>query len=195
MNDRQLELQFLNDMKTLLPEPEPATSPTAMSAAAPRPLNLVEMRARILYVEDDPQLRSLGKLVLARSGYEVDTAADGAEGWAALHDVSYNLLITDHDMPRVTGLELITQARRAGMRLPIVLTSGSSELLREPDHLGTDLAVFLAKPFAVDKLLQTVEQLLQTANQGRCLNDGPIISGLVRQARVAQSIRHFGINE
>lgn len=183
-------------MKTLLPEPEPVTSPAAMSAAAPRPFNLVEMRARILYVEDDPQLRSLGKLVLARSGYEVDTAADGAEGWAALNDGSYHLLITDHDMPGLTGLELITQARRAGMRLPIVLTSGSSELLREPDRLGTDLAVFLAKPFAVDKLLQTVEQLLQTANQGRCLNDGPrMMSGLVRQDRAAQSNRHFGINE
>lgn len=167
-----------------------------MSAAVPRPFNLVEMRARILYVEDDPQLRSLGKLVLARSGYEVDTAADGAAGWAALNDGSYHLLITDHDMPRVTGLELIGQARRAGMRLPIVLTSGSSELLREPDRLGTDLAVFLAKPFAVDKLLQTVGQLLRTANQRLCLGDGlGMMSELVRQARAVQSFRHGGINE
>lgn len=48
----------------------------------------VQPRARILYADDEPQLRRLGEQVLVRSGYDVDTAADGAEAWAALLDVN-----------------------------------------------------------------------------------------------------------
>ena len=62
---------------------------------------------RILYVDDDALLRELGEQILVRLGYDVDTAKDGAEGWDALHEHEYQLLITDYQMPCLTGLELI----------------------------------------------------------------------------------------
>ena len=114
-------------MNTLLTAPvlSPATKgakPVTDSAAPARRQTADRLRARILYADDEPQLRRLGELVLVRTGYDVDTAADGAEAWAALNEVSYNLLITDNDMPKLTGLELTAQARRAGMRLPIMMS-------------------------------------------------------------------------
>ncbi len=60
---------------------------------------------RILLVDDDISLLELNAGVLIGSGYNVDTAADGADAWKALHDLNYDLLITDNKMPRVTGLE------------------------------------------------------------------------------------------
>jgi DNA-binding response OmpR family regulator len=178
----------------------PVLSPTAKEAGLvtgsttlARRLTTVEPRARILYVDDEPQLRTLGKLVLVRSGYDVDTAADGAEAWAALHDREYHLLITDHDMPRLTGLELAKQARLAGMRLPIVLASGSANALCDPANSWLELAARLSKPFGAETLVGTVAQVLRAAN-GKCECIGAMISVLEQFAR-AQPFRHGGINE
>ena len=159
---------------------------------------------RILYVDDEPASRRMGALALFRSGYGVETAADGAEAWAALQEIHYHLLITGCDMPRLTGLELALQARRAGMRLPIVLVSESTEALRAANALRTDalrnptgswlgVAAHLQKPFAAEVLLETVKQVLRVAN----VRDG-CVSGMVPDfahiARV-QPFPHGGINE
>ena len=61
-------------------------------------------RYHILVVDDDGDIRHLNSEVLACSGYKVDVAADGALGWDALQLNSYDLLLTDHDMPNLTGV-------------------------------------------------------------------------------------------
>jgi DNA-binding response OmpR family regulator len=187
-------------MTTLLTQPEPVTKPTGWkpdpthsNGAPPRPLTGVEPRARILYVDDEPAIRRLGELILVVAGYDVDTAADGAEAWAELQEVNYHLLITDHDMPRLTGLELATQARLAGMRLPIVLASGSADALRDAASSQLGLAARLPKPFGAETLVETVKQVLRIANgRGECA--GAMISALSHIARV-QPFPHGGINE
>lgn len=180
-------------MNTLLIKPEPAIGPTASPAAPLRLLKFEEPRTRILYVDDDASLRSLGKLVLARSGYDVDTAADGLEAWGALHDANYHLLITDQNMPRRTGLELATQVRLSGMRLPIVLVSGSMEALRDPSADWLALAARLPKPFRPDALIGTVEQVL-LATGHLCERGDARVSAAPRPGRI-QSCLHWGINE
>jgi DNA-binding response OmpR family regulator len=187
-------------MNTLGTAPDSTTSPavrtatlTLPNAAPARRLTDVEPRARILYVDDEPQLRRLGALVLVQSGYEVDTAADGAEGWDALQHAHYNLLITDHEMPRLTGLELATRARLAGMRLPIVLTSGSGAVLRDSSVKWLEIAACLPKPFGADTLVETVEKTLRAANNLRQCS-GAMMDILVRLAEI-RPYRHGGINE
>lgn len=185
-------------MNTLLTKPvvSPVTGeeePVIGSAAGARPQTVVQPRARILYVDDEPAMRRLGRLVLVQAGYEVDTAADGAEAWMALQEVSYHLLITDHNMPRLTGLELAKQARLAGMRLPIVLASGSPNAPCDPASSWLGLAARLSKPFDAETLVETVAQVLRVANgKGECI--GAMISVLEQVAR-AQPFPHGGINE
>lgn len=180
-------------MNTSRIEPEPATNPTASHPAPLRLLKFEEPRARILYVDDDASIRRLGELMLARSGYGVDTAADGMEAWDALHDVNYNLLITDHQMPGLTGLELAAKARLAGMRLPIVLASGSVDALGDPSTAWLGLAARLPKPFGTDALLVTVEQALRVANDPpQC--SAALISVRARLAQIQPHSR-WGINE
>jgi two-component system sensor histidine kinase and response regulator WspE len=112
-------------------------------------------------VDDDISIRELSAAVLMPSGYQVDTAEDGAAGWEALHGNNYDLLITDHNMPRVSGVELVKKLRSARMALPVVLTSGAlptEELSRNP---SLQLAATLLKPFSPDELLGTVIQVLR----------------------------------
>jgi DNA-binding response OmpR family regulator len=115
---------------------------------------------RILLVDDYRAIRQLIPEVLNNSGYEVDTAADGAAAWEALQVKPFNLLITDYDMPKLTGVELVRKLRSASMTLPVILTSGSlptEELAQNP---SLQLAAMLLKPFSPEELLGTVSTVL-----------------------------------
>jgi DNA-binding response OmpR family regulator len=132
---------------------------------------------RILLVDDDFYSRELGAGVLTRFGYRVDTAGDGADAWKALNDVSYDLLITDNRMPRVTGLELIKKLRSEDMMLPVILASGTvpeEELKRHP---WLQLDAILPKPFTIAELLNTVAKVLRVADGARARGE-PDFPGL-----------------
>jgi DNA-binding NtrC family response regulator len=129
-------------------------SPGAQAQCQATPSN------RILVVDDDRDLRLLNAGVLARSGYQVDTAEDGAAAWASLHANGYDLLITDNNMPKVSGVELVKKVRSARMTLPVILASGAlptEELERNP---WLQPVATLAKPFTGGQLLETVNQVL-----------------------------------
>jgi CheY-like chemotaxis protein len=131
---------------------------------------------RILVVDDEIYIRELLVRALGHLGYEsVDSACDGAEAWEALHAVNYRLVITDHKMPRLTGLELIARMRSKGMLQPVILISGTmptEELNRNPE-LRVD--AILPKPFTVAMLSATIEKCLR-ATDGMPITNGNQIS-------------------
>src|SRR5262249_51365561 len=108
----------------------PCEMPTAPARTYQvRPRSQASARpTRILLVGEDPTLSRLMSLFLHHAGYAVDTAADGEQGWVALKLKHYDLLMTDNDMPRLTGLELVRRLRETGMTLPIIVVSGSEEI-------------------------------------------------------------------
>jgi DNA-binding response OmpR family regulator len=122
---------------------------------------------RILVVEDDSDIRRLDAEVLKSSGYEVDTAEDGEAGLEkVLHAVSYapdgyDLLITDNNMPKLTGVEMIKKLRAERMILPVIIATGTlpaPELTRNP---WLQPAAMLLKPYTVEELLGTVRKVLR----------------------------------
>jgi DNA-binding response OmpR family regulator len=139
---------------------EPASAPVQLQMCPPR---------RILVVEDEPDIRSLNVEVLKNSGYEVDIAEDGKAGWEVLHATrhapeSYALLITDHDMPGLTGLALIKKVRAARMALPVILATGrlpTQDLFARYPWIQP--AAALIKPYSIEQLLGTVEIVLRTS--------------------------------
>ena len=118
---------------------------------------------RILVVDDDSDIRQLSTEVLIHSGYVVDAAADGAAAWEALQIKAFNLLITDHNMPRLTGVELVKKLRSARMALPVILATGlpTAELVQNP---SLQLAAMLPKPFSIEELLETVSVVLRATD-------------------------------
>jgi len=115
---------------------------------------------RIRVVEDNATIRELNVQVLALAGYHVEGAEDGAAGWQLLDGGNFDLLITDNEMPKMSGLELIKQVRSAGMPLRIIMATGTlpeEELERLP---WLQLDATLLKPFSPDQLRQTVKRVL-----------------------------------
>lgn len=121
----------------------------------------------VLVVDDDELLRRLNTEVLARSGYRVDCVEDGAAAWDVLATTRYDLMITDHTMPRLTGLELLKTVRAARMDLPVILATGTlpgEEIARSP---WLQPAITLLKPYSAAKLLAVVQETLRTTCGGR----------------------------
>jgi len=116
---------------------------------------------RILVVDDDPTIRHLIATVLTRCGHHVDAAADGSAAWNILQQSAYDLLVTDSEMPRVSGGELVKKLRSARMELPVILVSGRMPT-RELESLPwLSLAATLEKPFTGDELMASVDQALR----------------------------------
>jgi DNA-binding response OmpR family regulator len=116
---------------------------------------------RILLVDDDIYTQELNAGTLIRTGYNVETADDGADAWKALNARNYDLLITDYQMPRLTGLELIKKLRSANMKLSVILTPEKKPLEEFEPHPWLRLDATLPKPFTAMALLNTVEKVMR----------------------------------
>ena len=131
---------------------EPASAPARWGT---RPIH------RILVVDDDTYIRQLSTEVLINSGYQVNVAEDGAVAWQALNTDNYDLLLTDHDMPKVTGLELVRKLRAAHMDLPVILASGAMPTEELNRHPWLRIEATLLKPYTIAMLLGTVQEALR----------------------------------
>ncbi|HGM5579679.1 TPA: hybrid sensor histidine kinase/response regulator [Pseudomonas putida] len=120
-------------------------------------------RKRILVVDDSLTVRELQRKLLGTRGYDVAVAVDGMDGWNALRSEDFDLLITDIDMPRMDGIELVTLVRRDNrlQSLPVMVVSYKD---REEDRrrgLDAGADYYLAKAsFHDDALLDAVVELI-----------------------------------
>jgi DNA-binding response OmpR family regulator len=119
-------------------------------------------RHRILVAEDDDDIRRLNVEVLAGSGYKADAAADGALAWEALQFNSYDLLVTDYNMPGMSGIELIKKLHAAHMALPVILVSGTMPTEKLKRHPWLQVDATLLKPYSPDELLAKVRKVLDS---------------------------------
>ncbi|WP_313740910.1 hybrid sensor histidine kinase/response regulator [Pseudomonas sp.] len=125
-----------------------------------------QARKRVLVVDDSLTVRELQRKLLGNRGYEVAVAVDGMDGWNALRSDDFDLLITDIDMPRMDGIELVTLVRRDNrlQSLPVMVVSYKD---REEDRrrgLDAGADYYLAKAsFHDDALLDAVVELIGEA--------------------------------
>jgi two-component system sensor histidine kinase and response regulator WspE len=120
-------------------------------------------RRRVLVVDDSITVREVERQLLTRQGYDVSVAVDGKDGFNMLRSGSFDLLVTDVDMPRMTGIELIRAVRREASlaQLPIIIVSYKD---REEDRLAgleAGASAYLTKSsFQDDSLIRMVADLI-----------------------------------
>jgi CheY-like chemotaxis protein len=111
-------------------------------------------------VDDEEEIRRVATRVLIQQGYQVDAAEDGAMAWEALQAVRYDLLLTDHNMPKVTGVELLKKLHGARMDVAVIMSSGvipHHEFEKCPWLQPTST---LVKPYSLEGLLCAVKEAL-----------------------------------
>jgi len=125
-----------------------------------------QRRKRVLVVDDSLTVRELERKLLAGRGYDVAVAVDGMDGWNMLRAKAFDLVITDIDMPRMDGIELVTRMKQdAGLRpVPVMVVSYKD---REQDRrrgLEAGADYYLAKgSFHDTALLDAVQDLIGEA--------------------------------
>ena len=115
---------------------------------------------RILVVDDEPLIRQLNTDILLDAGFQVDIAEDGSAAWAAMQLNDYDLLVTDNQMPKVGGVELIGKVRVAGMVLPIIMATATLPDEIFTGHLWLQPFALLLKPYSLAEFLGAVKSVL-----------------------------------
>ena len=118
----------------------------------------------ILVADDDDSIRNLMAICLEGEGYRVIAAGDGREALAVWkrHRTEIALLITDIEMPGMSGIELAGQLNRLHAGIPILIISGSRDAPPEVAD-GNGRTPFLAKPFDLRTLSEIVAALMPAA--------------------------------
>ena len=121
---------------------------------------------RILIVEDDDEMRDLLKDFLLEEGVEADSAQNGSEAFRKLAKGSFDLVITDIQMPGLTGLEILPGIKQLQPEASIVvMTAFGSEEIRRKSLSGGSTAYF-EKPVPLDQLRTAIHQIASAKEKG-----------------------------
>jgi chemotaxis protein histidine kinase CheA/ActR/RegA family two-component response regulator len=126
-------------------------------AQAPRPRG----RRRILITDDSISIRRYVSGILEAAGYEVETACDGMDALQKLDQAGFDLILTDLEMPRMHGYELITEIRsgKQHRNVPIIILTSRMGDKHSRKGLELGASAYMCKPFEQAELLSNVERL------------------------------------
>ncbi|RMG86911.1 MAG: response regulator, partial [Chloroflexi bacterium] len=116
------------------------------------------MSLLVLHIDDDQVNRDYISRVLAHTGWDVVTAPDAQTGLTMATSQRPDLIITDIDLPDMSGIELIRHLRRDMHTTPPIIAM-SADILHDRAALDAGAQVFLAKPVSIDILLDTIQRL------------------------------------
>jgi DNA-binding response OmpR family regulator len=119
---------------------------------------------RILLVEDDELLGDGVEAGLKQAGYAVDWVRDGTAAELALRNGGHDAVILDLGLPRKSGLDVLSQARRAGNRIPVLILTARDTVDDRIRGLDAGADDYLVKPFDLHELTARVRALIRRAH-------------------------------
>lgn len=121
--------------------------------------------AKILIVEDEPAMQLGLRDNLEFEGYQVSTADDGLQGLELIKSNSYDLVLLDVMLPKLSGLDVCKKIREANINVPIILLTAKGEEIDKV--LGLELGAddYVTKPFSVRELLARIKAHLRRVPQ------------------------------
>jgi DNA-binding response OmpR family regulator len=142
---------------------------------------------RLLVVEDEARIAEALRVALSRAGFAVDAVATVADARAALPLAPYDAVILDLGLPDGDGLDLLTEHRQAGSRVPVLVLTARDAVEARVAGLDAGADDYLIKPFAMAELIARTKALLRRPGQalGTVLEAGNIIFDTIgRDVRV-----------
>jgi DNA-binding response OmpR family regulator len=144
---------------------------------------------RILIVEDEKKLCELIERSLKAERYAVDTANDGAAGWALANAYDYDLVILDLMLPGLTGNEILQRIRQKNQQVPILILTARDATEEKVRNFEAGADDYLTKPFAFAELLMRVKALLRRGSVSR---SSVLRVGDLEVDRLSQHVKRAG---
>ncbi|HEV3166854.1 MAG TPA: response regulator [Isosphaeraceae bacterium] len=118
--------------------------------------------ARILIVDDEPNVRLVFRTALESAGYEIAEAADAEEALAHLKVIPTDLALVDLKMPGMGGMELLRHLHEVGCKVPVVVITAHGTIVDAVEAMKLGAIDFLVKPLRPESLRQLVTQVMAT---------------------------------
>lgn len=125
---------------------------------------------KILIVEDEPNMRMGLKDNLEYEGYEVSTASNGEDGLSAIIENTFDLIILDIMMPKISGFDVCKRVREKGIRTPIILLTAKGEEIDKIVGLELGADDYITKPFSLRELLARIKAVLRRTESSITIN-------------------------
>jgi EAL domain-containing protein (putative c-di-GMP-specific phosphodiesterase class I) len=125
--------------------------------------------SQVLLVEDDPIVRTAYMKVLRTSGLELDTAVDGVEALEKVRGGGFDAVISDINMPRLSGIEFLQRLRELSLDVPVVLVTGGPALETAVRAVEFGAYRYLTKPVDIEALASTVRGAAEAGQRARQL--------------------------
>ena len=123
-----------------------------------------EVAETILVVEDEPELRSSMRALIESEGYRVLTAADGDDAVRIYreHASRIRLVVSDLQMPRLSGWDTFLRIRQCDSSARVILASGHVEPKRRAEMTAAGVKAYLTKPIRPDEMIRTIRRVLES---------------------------------
>jgi len=178
-----------------------ATTSLPAASAAVAPVTAAPMT--VAFIDDDIDLRQANTQTLELAGFRPLPLASAAEALDAIGADFEGVVVTDLRMPRVDGMQLFRQLRARDPDLPVILITGHGDIATAVEAMREGVYDFLAKPFAADRLIQSVrraaeKRLLVLENRrlraaaAQAAGESPLIGEAPAIRRLRETIRAVG---
>jgi excisionase family DNA binding protein len=117
-------------------------------------------RPKVLVVDDEENVRKLLVKALSVADYDVDAASDGPTALDQLRKTDYQLLVTDLRLPGMDGLEIVRQARRSHLDVPVVIITGHSDEDTAIEAANLGVRGYLKKPLKMHTVMEAAARIL-----------------------------------
>lgn len=131
---------------------------------------------RLLFAEDEPELRAVAVRRLREEGFGVDGCADGQKALDYAESTDYDVIILDIMMPKKDGLSVVRKLRQCGNNVPVLLLTAKDAVSDRIAGLDAGADDYLTKPYAFDELLARIRALLrrQSSEKSDCMSVGDL---------------------
>ena len=116
--------------------------------------------AKILLLDDEPQIRRAVALHLTKNGHEVVSCENGREGLVCLERENFDLIITDLKMPELSGSELLQKMREEKIEIPVIVLTGFASVESAVEAMKLGAADYITKPPQLDEITLKVKKIL-----------------------------------
>ena len=117
---------------------------------------------KVLVADDEIHIVYVVAIKLRNNGYEVITAGDGAQAFELVREEKPDIIVTDFQMPVMTGLELVEKLRQCDETkdIPVIMLTARDFAIEEEQKKDLQISEFLSKPFSPKELLRSIQDIL-----------------------------------
>lgn len=157
---------FILDVPSLLAPGATRTKQLAVAGETEADLEVADGSKRVLVVDDSLSIRRIAASYLTQAGLEVETAVDGSDALEKLRTGDFGLVVSDLEMPRVNGFELLSEMRRHSdlEQIPVIILTSRDAAKHRDRARELGAADYLIKPVSREQLTSAVSALLARAD-------------------------------